>query len=121
MTPLLLLALAASPDAGAVSAPVPGPFTRKALNRVVRQHVDELRTCADQYWGWDVEITLTFTMNPEGRIRETKLESINQTDSSELVECVIVALRSWSYPSPGKKSVSVEHFVVRLPPARPKK
>ena len=117
MTPLLLLALAAAPDAGAL----PGPFTRPALNRVVRRHVEELRTCTDQYWGWDAEITLTFTMSPEGRIRDTKLESINQTDSTELVDCVITALRSWSFPSPGKKNVSVEHYVVRLPPARPKK
>ena len=118
MTPLLLLALAAAPDAG---APEPGPFTRKALNRVVRQHTDELRTCADQYWGWDVDITLTFTMSPEGRVRDTALETINQTDSTELVECVISALRRWNFPSPGKKSVSVEHFAIRLPPTRPKK
>jgi hypothetical protein len=116
MTPLLLLALAASPDAGA-----PAPFTRKELNRVVRRHVEELRTCADQYWGWDVEIALTFTMSPEGRVRDTALETVNQTDSSELVSCVITALRSWSFPSPGKKNVSVEHYVIRLPPARPKK
>jgi hypothetical protein len=118
MTPLLLLALAASPDAG---APEPGLFTKQALQRVVRRHHEELRLCADRHWGYDVELTLTFTMSPEGRVRDTAMESINQTDSSELVSCVISALRSWSFPSPGKKSVSVEHFVIRLPPTPPKK
>lgn len=117
MTPLLLLALAAAPDATAE----PGPFTRHTVNRIVRRHAGELRTCAERHWGFDVEITLTFTVSPEGRVRDVTTESITQTDSSDLLSCVITSLRNWSFPSPGKKSATVEHYVFRLPPTPPKK
>jgi hypothetical protein len=111
MAPLLLLALSAAPDAGVVSAPAPGPFSRNAVAKIVRQHQADLRAC-----GTGGTITLTFVVSPEGRVRDVTTESMTITDASGLLSCVIHALRSWSFPSPGKRSATVREFPIVLPP-----
>lgn len=112
MTLLLLLALSASPDAGVASVPLPGPFSRNAVRRVVRDHKADLRACSGGMGG---EITLTFVINPEGRVRDVTTISMNMTDSSDILTCVIHGLRSWSFPSPGKKGTTVTEFRFVLP------
>lgn len=110
MTLLLLLALSASPDGGVTSSPAPGPFSRNAVHRIVRQHTEELREC-----GTDGSFTLTFVVSPEGRVRDVTTVAMDITDSTDILMCVIGKLRSWSFPSPGKSSATVREYRVVLP------
>ncbi|MFT3707317.1 MAG: AgmX/PglI C-terminal domain-containing protein [Archangium sp.] len=110
MTPLLLLALSAAPDAG-VAAPI---YSRDAVNRVVRRHKDDLKACGESTGIGAAEITLTFVIGTEGKVRDVTTETMNVTDAPQLLSCVITALRSWSFPVPAKP-LTVQHYRFVVP------
>jgi hypothetical protein len=87
------------------------------VNRIVRKHQAELNACT-RSGGGGVELTLSFTVGPDGRVKEITTESINVTDSTDLRECMQGALRSWPFPSPGKRSVNVQHYRLVTPEVR---
>ena len=109
MTALLLLALASSPDGGTSER---GPFSRAAVQRVVRKHRADLRACGVP----EGFMEMSFVVSPEGRVRDVTGEASNILHNGELFMCVVHKLRSWDFPSPGKKPVTVKHFRFVFPP-----
>lgn len=106
---ILALALAATPDGGVAHG-----YSRVAVRRVVNAHQADLRACGQRFVASGMEITLTFVISPEGKVRDIAVESMNVTDAMDAVDCLNKALRSWTFPSPGKTSAKIQSHLFVL-------
>lgn len=89
---------------------------KEAYRRVVRKHVNQMKECwdhaleqrSDTRWAATSRPTLSFTIVADGRVRDARVEGV---DDPRVAACLSKAIASWRFPVPP----SARDYPVRYP------
>jgi Ca-activated chloride channel family protein len=92
---------------------VTGSLDKDVIRRIVRAHVNEVRSCYNAALTKDPNvagrITIEMTIGPDGKI-STSVVAANTTTETALGQCIANAVKKWTFPKPvGGGSVKVTY------------
>jgi TonB family protein len=101
-------------------AMVKGSLSKEVIRRVIRQHINEIRFCYEQVLATKPDlggrVGVQFIISPTGAVQMSKLA--NSTLGNATVEqCIVKAVRRWTFPSPEGGGVVIVTYPFVLQPA----
>lgn len=93
-------------------AVVKGSLSKEVIRRVIRQHLNEVRFCYEQGLSTkpDLEgrVIVSFIISPTGTVQSSSLAK-STVGSNDVEQCIVKAVRRWSFPSPDGGVVLVKY------------
>lgn len=101
-------------------ATVNGSLSQEAIRRVVQRHVAEVRFCYQQGLQSrpDLEgrVVVSWIISPSGAVQSSSLNPTSNLGDARVEQCVVQAVRRWTFPSPdGGGMVGVNYPFVLQP------
>ena len=101
------------PQVRQAKAAVQGSLDKDIIRRIVRAHINEVRSCYNQALTKDPnvggKVTIQFEIGPEGKVSSASVQT-NGTGDTTLGTCVAKMVKRWTFPKPpGGGSVSVAY------------
>jgi TonB family protein len=99
-------------------AEVRGGLSPDVIRRVVRRHLNEVRFCYEQQLARVPDlagrVTVQFLIAPSGAVQSSALRS-SDLGSARVEQCVVQAVRRWTFPRPDGGVVGVSYPFVMTP------
>ncbi len=100
-------------------AQVKGPLDKDIVRRIVRAHINEVRSCYNKALERDPEaagrVAIDFTIGAKGKIAASKVQESTIADE-QLGRCITKAVKRWKFPKPqGGGQVQVTYPFVFSP------
>lgn len=99
---------------------VDGALDRDIVRRIVRAHVDEVRSCYDAGFQRDPslrgEIELEFVIDPSGLVAQVEDRTGDDFADHEVSGCVARAMRRWKFPKPTDGGSVTVRYPIMLSP-----
>ncbi len=93
--------------AGADANFEPG-MDREAIRRVIREHLREIRNCYERELQRQPDLygklVISWDIESGGRVSNAGVKD-NSTGNARIGECLVAALRSWTFPDPPKNQI----------------
>jgi hypothetical protein len=101
------------------SPTVTGALDKDIVRRIVRAHINEVRSCYNAALTTDPNlagnVTLEMTIGADGKL-STSLVTANTTKDEPLAQCIAKAAKKWTFPKPaGGGTVTVSYPFVLSP------
>jgi outer membrane biosynthesis protein TonB len=91
----------ADPAPGA-SSEIHGALEHEAIRKVVRKHIDEVRSCYSTALtpcpNLNGRVAVEFVIEASGEVGESKLREATTTDKT--AKCIVEAVKGWRFPRP---------------------
>ncbi len=101
-------------------AMVKGSLSKEVIRRVIRQHINEIRFCYEQALSNKPDlagrVSVQFVISPTGAVQTSKLAD-STLGSSGVEDCIVKAVRRWTFPSPEGGGVVIVTYPFVLSPA----
>ncbi|NVB41165.1 hypothetical protein G6O69_25220 [Pseudenhygromyxa sp. WMMC2535] len=89
-----------------------GPVDASIVRRIMRAHGRDTRRCTKRGGKLDASLTLTFTINAEGKAIEVGAKGGESFPDQAIVTCLVEAIDGWSFGKPGRGGLAkVEHTI----------
>jgi hypothetical protein len=116
--------IARPPDVIPVSSSVEGWLDKEIVRRVVRHHIDEMKSCYERELVKNRrlrgEAMFQFTISPDGLVTAARLQR-STLRSPRTAGCVVAAIRTWQFPHPLEPhDVAVSYLFYFVPGRREK-
>jgi TonB family protein len=102
------------------NAMVKGSLSKEVIRRVIRQHINEIRFCYEQVLSSKPDlggrVSVQFVISPTGAVSTSKLAE-STLGSSSVEDCIVKAVRRWTFPSPEGGGVVIVTYPFVLQPA----
>lgn len=102
------------------AAMVKGSLSKEVIRRVIRQHINEVRFCYEQALSANPDlggrVGVQFVISPTGAVQTSKLAS-STLGNSGVENCIVKAVRRWTFPSPEGGGVVIVTYPFVLQPA----
>lgn len=99
---------------------VSGDLDREIVRRIVRAHINEVRSCYNTGLSDDPnlsgKIEVEFTVSSTGKVSESKVDSSTLDDEQAVAKCVAKAVKRWKFPKPGDGKDVVISYPYSLEP-----
>ncbi len=93
----------ATPRVRQAQANVEGALDREIVRRIVRAHINEVRTCYDRGLQKDPtlqgRVSVAFEINADGKVGSSTVQSNDLSDAS-VATCIAEAVERWKFPKP---------------------
>jgi hypothetical protein len=93
---------------------VEGKLDKDIIRRIVRAHVNEIRSCYEAGLARDPSaggsVTVEFTIAATGKVTSSQAASSTEVDG-EIVTCITEAFTRWRFPKPSRGKVRVSYAV----------
>lgn len=101
------------------NATVRGGLDKDIVRRIVRSHINEVRSCYSKALATDPtlegRVAVKFRVGPSGRVEDAKVESTTLPEGT-VAPCVAAAVQTWKFPKPiGGGFVNVTYPFVFAP------
>jgi hypothetical protein len=101
-------------------AMVKGSLSKEVIRRVIRQHINEIRFCYEQVLATKPDlggrVGIQFIISPTGAVQMSKLAS-STLGNGTVEQCIVKAVRRWTFPSPEGGGVVIVTYPFVLAPA----
>ncbi|HEY4393761.1 MAG TPA: AgmX/PglI C-terminal domain-containing protein [Polyangia bacterium] len=118
---LLVIALAASPDAGALRAS--GSLDKEAIKGVIASHINEVKYCYERELTKMPDLFGTvwveFTIEATGEVSVSNALKRSTTRQAPVESCIAAAVRRWRFPETPGGGVLVTYPLVLTPAPAP--
>jgi TonB family protein len=105
------------PDGILCKITVTGSMDRDVIRRIVRTHINEIRSCYNagltRNPGLEGQVTLQFSILATGKVGAAIVESSTIPDT-EVGACIVRAAKRWSFPPIPNKSTALVSYPFRL-------
>lgn len=100
-------------------ATVKGSLDKDIIRRIVRAHINEVRTCYDKGLSKDPalagKVTVGFTIGSTGKVTASSVSSTTLSDKA-VGTCIAGAAKRWKFPSPTGGGVVIVKYPFSLEP-----
>ena len=91
------------PQVRQAKAQVMGSLDKDIIRRIVRAHINEVRSCYNASLTLDPNLSgrvdVRFVISAEGKVRSSSVQA-NSTNEVKLGECIARAVKTWKFPKP---------------------
>jgi TonB family protein len=102
------------------AAMVKGSLSKEVIRRVIRQHINEVRFCYESALSAKPDlagrVSVQFVISPTGAVQTSKLAQ-SSLGNSGVENCIVKAVRRWTFPSPEGGGVVIVTYPFVLQPA----
>lgn len=106
-------------DDGDTAAKVEGSLDKEIIRRIVRAHINEIRTCYEKGLVKDPtlqgRVAIRFTVAADGSVSQSEIAS-NDAPLDEVGECIRERITTWRFPKPKGGGVVVVTYPFVLEP-----
>jgi len=100
-------------------AEVSGSLDKDIIRRIVRAHINEVRTCYNEGLARDPSlagrIALKFEIGPDGKVISVEVTT-DALGDDKLAECIEKAIERWKFPNPAGGGRVVVTYPFNLSP-----
>jgi TonB family protein len=106
------------------SAEVRGALSKEVVRAIVQRHIEDVRVCYGQALvqtpGVAGRVAVKFIVSQKGQVQEAAVDSSN-TNHAKLDDCIVNAVREWTFPAPEGGGVVVVTYPFTLSTSKAKK
>jgi hypothetical protein len=96
---------------------VSGDIDKEVIRRIVRQHLNEVRSCYNQALSrnpnLEGRVVVQFTITDVGSVPKAIVQE-NATKDSSVARCIADAVERWTFPRGGKSGIALVSYPFML-------